>query len=231
MDRTDEAFEDGISDGSETFIEALINYAAGPSPVTPELRVKLQEFVATVVAATMSAGVGTSDPFVSEAEYGRACGANFTSSGSPSNTSGCTFLVTGRPMSISGIRFWWDGAGSRTVRCSLWDGVGNFLVANGEVACSAAGIYTLSFPSPVEISSFREYRVSKIDLSAPHRWFATNANVSAQTSALMTAASFFGQPAGQGWRRTGGCVSTADGDTFPDADDSTAIYFVDPVLV
>ena len=99
MDRTDEAFEDGFSDGSEAFSEALINDAAGPSPVTPELRVKLQEFVATVVAATMSAGVGTSDPFVSEAEYGRACGANFTSSGSPSNTSGCTFLVTGRPMS------------------------------------------------------------------------------------------------------------------------------------
>lgn len=222
----------GVSDGSTTFIEAMFNYLL---KLPAELQVKTKEFMQAAFAASLASGFLTSatarapSAFISEVEYGANAGANVTTNASSSITMGNTVFATDGSLVMTGIRFWWDGAGARTVRLSLWDGVTDTKLATVDVAANGAGSYTGTFASPVTLTPFREYRISKRDQDSAHRWFASDANISTQTGTLMGSGVFYGKPS-EGWVRAAGCYSPGATDEFPSTNDSSAIYLLDPVF-
>lgn len=161
---------------------------------------------------------------LSEAELGTV--ATVTNTGS-SNTVGTTF-VTGRSgMSNVGLRFYWDGSGSKTIKCSLWSAGGSRL-KTVDVAVTAAGVYTATWASAQALTAFTEYRLSVWVNDGSAFLYVSAANLSTLTGATLLIADFNSKTLAQGYWRYQGCY--ASGDNFPNTNDATDLYLVDPVF-
>lgn len=172
---------------------------------------------------------------MSETAYGESCGGNFSTFGA-AYTDGSLIIATSIGLSLAGLLVWWDGAGSRTVRCSLWDGTTTARLTFTDMVMNTAGTYVVMFGAPQPLTPFVPYRISKHDQDAAHEWYATSANISTQSNGLLNGASFHCNgtniiPSGTGWVRIVGCFSPAPGDVFPASNDVSDIFFVDPIIV
>ncbi len=217
----------GVSDGGTLFIEAMTSYL---DKLPAALQVKVKEFMEAAFAASMSSGAFEKPPalFISEAEYGLACSGNYTSVTDSATTAGNVLVVTGAAKTLTGVKFWWPGAYFSDVKVSLWNST--IRLAEVTVICSTEGVYTATFSSPQTLSPYTEYRITRRDQSETYRWHATNANISTQTGALLGAADFYGL-VGDGWKKVTGCHSTTGADTYPDVEDASNIYLIDPIFL
>jgi hypothetical protein len=81
-------------------------------------------------------------------------------------TVGAVFVAT-TPMTITGARFYWSGA-NKTVKVSIWNAAGSVLATVNQ-ATTGSAIYTVTFASPVSITTsgtYRDLTIGMYDTSA-----------------------------------------------------------------
>lgn len=160
----------------------------------------------------------------SEVELGEVA----TISTDPSNyTVGTVFLPIRKSMSCTGMRFYWDGAASKTIKCSLWDTAGTRL-QTVNVAATTAGIYTATWSAAETLTAFTNYRVSTWVNDGSKYLYITAANISAETATLMLIGDMNTKIIGHGLYRYTGCY--AAGDAHPSTNDATSVFMTEPTF-
>ncbi len=126
-----------------------------------------------------SSGTGGSVLWFSPAEYLSAIGSAL---GASSLTMSHQWVWT-RNATVQGIRFYYPGPTSYTIKASLWQ-IGGSRLANGTVAVSTAGYYTVTFGSPVSVSANVKYFTGLWETSATSYWNTASVSMPAVYSSV-----------------------------------------------